>query len=121
MESVPVQNQAAAQKLLQKLNQPNPRDRHPRGRRHRGKGQEEDQVVFTLEEYENRKAQAKTCNEDKVPDISRDEDLAWQLQNQFNLERSQVCFMDVCEFCCFRFSSMFNILPLQYLFQCPIS
>ncbi|MCH88237.1 tudor domain-containing protein 3-like, partial [Trifolium medium] len=90
VESVPVQNQAAAQKLLQKLNQPNQGDRHHRGRRHRGKGQEDDEVVFTLEEYEKRKAQQNPSNKDNVLDISRDEDLAWQLQNQFNLEHSQV-------------------------------
>ncbi|CAK8534399.1 unnamed protein product [Lathyrus sativus] len=90
VESVPVQNQAAAQKLLQKLNQPNQRDRHPRGRRHRGKGQEEDEVVFTLEEYEKRKTQVKPSYNDEALDISRDEYLARQLQNQFNLEHSQV-------------------------------
>ncbi|TKY73226.1 Tudor domain-containing protein 3 [Spatholobus suberectus] len=90
VESVPVQNQAAAQKLLQKLNHPSQNDRHPKGRRHRGKGREEDPVVFTLEEYENRKAQTKPSNKDKDLDISRDEDLARQLQNQLNLEDSRV-------------------------------
>jgi hypothetical protein len=126
VESVPVQNQAAAQKLLQKLNQPNQRDRHPRGRRHRGKGQEDDEVVFTLEEYEKRKAQQNPSNKDNVLDISRDEDLAWQLQNQFNLEHSQVCSLisfsrDVNELSCFRFSFCSLFLPLLYLFQCPMS
>jgi tudor domain-containing protein 3 len=126
VESVPVQNQAAAQKLLQKLNQPYQHGRHPRGRGRRGKGQEEDEFVFTLEEYEKRKAQVKPSNNDEVLDISRDEDLAWQLQNQFNLEHSQVCslisFRDVSELNCFRFSSCslfylcntcFNILCLD--------
>ncbi|OIV98224.1 hypothetical protein TanjilG_18763 [Lupinus angustifolius] len=89
VESVPVQNQAAAQKLLQKLNHPNQDGRYAKGRKYRGKGKEEDEVVFTLEEYENRKAEAKSSNKDKVLDVSNDEDLAWKLQNQFNLEDSR--------------------------------
>lgn len=120
-----MQNQAAAQKLLQKLNQPNQRDRHPRGRRHRGKGQEEDEVVFTLEEYEKRQTQVKPSYNGEALDISRDEHLARQLQNQFNLEHSQVCilisFRDVCELSCFRFSSCSVFYLLQYLFQCLMS
>nr|KYP42724.1 Tudor domain-containing protein 3 [Cajanus cajan] len=89
VDSVPVQNQAAAQKLLQKLNHPSQNDRHFKGRKHRGKGKEEDPVVFTLEEYENRRAQTKPSNKDNNLDISRDEDLARQLQNQLYLEDSQ--------------------------------
>lgn len=88
VESVPVQNQEAAQKLLQKLNHPNQNDRHPSGWKHRGKGKE-DPVVFTLEEYEKRKAQTKPSTTDKNLDISHDEDLARQLQNQLNFEDSQ--------------------------------
>ncbi|CAJ1975432.1 unnamed protein product [Sphenostylis stenocarpa] len=90
VESVPVQNQAAAQKLLQKLNQLSQNDRHGRGWKHRGKGKQEDPVVFTLEEYENRKAQIRPSNIDKDQYISHDEDLARHLQNQLNLENSQV-------------------------------
>lgn len=90
VESVPVQNQAAAQKLLQKLNPPSQNDRHGRGWKHRGKGKEEDPVVFTLEEYENRKAQTKLTNIDKDRYISHDEEFARHLQNQLNLEDSQV-------------------------------
>lgn len=108
MESVPIQNQAAAQKLLQKLNHPNQGDRHPRGRKYRGKGIEEDPNVLTLEEYEKRKAQAKYS---KVPNISNDEDLAWQLHNQLNLEDSQVCkeiFLGIFVNC-----ATFTFLPFQ--------
>ncbi|KHN19849.1 Tudor domain-containing protein 3 [Glycine soja] len=90
VESVPVQNQAAAQKLLQKLNHPSQNDRHHRGWKHRGKGKQEDPVVFTLEEYENRKAQTKPSIKDWDLDISRDEHLARQLQNQLDLEDSRV-------------------------------
>jgi len=90
VESVPVQNQAAAQKLLQKLNQPSQNDRRGRGWKHRGKGKEDDPVVFTLEEYENRKAQTKLTNIEKDRYISHDEDFARHLQNQLNLEDSRV-------------------------------
>ncbi|MED6197141.1 hypothetical protein PIB30_118168 [Stylosanthes scabra] len=102
VEHVPVQNQAAAQKLLQKLNQPNQEGRHYRGRKHRGKGKEEDPVVFTLEEYESRKAQGKSLKKDEVSDISRDEHLARQLQNQFNLEDCSVSSL-ISLFFCFSF------------------
>lgn len=112
-----MQNQAAAQKLLEKLNHP---DRHPKGRKYRGKGKQEDEVVFTLEEYENRRAQAKPSIKDKVLDISYDEDLAWKLQNEFNLEDSWVSnlisFSHEGYSWCFVYS--FKFLPLQYLFQC---
>ncbi|KAI4344064.1 hypothetical protein L6164_011338 [Bauhinia variegata] len=92
VESVPVANQPAAQKLLQKLSHPNQDDRHPRGRKNRWREREkrEDPEVFTLEEYENRKAQAKPPVNVEVPDVSHDENLAWELQNQFNLEDSPV-------------------------------
>ncbi|KAI4335800.1 hypothetical protein L6164_014410 [Bauhinia variegata] len=90
LESIPVQNQAAAQKLLQKLNHPNQDDRHPRGRRQRGREKREDPVLFALEEYENKKAQTKPLANVEVPDVRHDENLARQLQNQFNLEDSRV-------------------------------
>ncbi|GFY96303.1 integral membrane protein [Actinidia rufa] len=64
VEAVPVQNQAAAQKLLQKMSQPNRDDRHFRGRRHRGKG--------------------------KRKNHRQDDNLAWQLQNQSDLEDLQI-------------------------------
>lgn len=105
-----MQNQAAAQKLLQKLNHPNQDDRHSEGRKHKGKGKQEDPVVFTLEEYESRKAQGKPLEKDEVLDISHDEHLAWQLQNQFNLEDSWVSSLISLFF-------PFIFLHLLYLFQ----
>lgn len=92
-EAVPVQNQAAAQKLLQKLNQPNWDGRHSRGsrgRQHRGKGRQEESPVFTLDEYERRKAGANLSVRDELAGVSQDEALAWQLQNQFDMEDHQV-------------------------------
>ncbi|KAM3013056.1 hypothetical protein FF2_025965 [Malus domestica] len=60
IEAVPVQNQAAAQKLLQKMSQQNRDDRHSRGRQLRGKRrQEEEAVVFTLDVWGKIKAGAK--------------------------------------------------------------
>lgn len=89
-ESVPVQNQAAAQKLLQKMNQPSQDGQHFRGRRLRGKGKEEEPAIFTLDEWEKRKAGAVPVKKNALPDTSHDEDLAWQLQNQLDLEDSHV-------------------------------
>lgn len=91
IEAVPVQNQAAAQKLLQKMSHQNRDDRHSRGRQYRGKGrQEEEPVVFTLDEWEKRKAGAKPSIRDPFAQSSRDEELARQLQNQFDLEDDHV-------------------------------
>lgn len=85
MESAPIQNQAAAQKLLQKMSHPTQENQHHRGRRGRGKGREEEAQVFTLGEWEKQRADIKPSAEE-FPDITSDEDLAWQLQNQFDLE-----------------------------------
>lgn len=70
------------------MNQPNQDSHHNRGRRHKGKGREENTQVFTLEEWERSKSSLKPSIKEEFPDISRDEDLAWQLQNQFDLEES---------------------------------
>lgn len=86
-ETVPVQNQAAAQKLLQKMSQAVPEGRHGRGHRFKGKGKEEDAQVFTLDEWEKRKAiGSKSTSESYMQDTSRDEELARQLQEQLDLE-----------------------------------
>lgn len=82
---VPVQNQAAAQKLLQKMQEPINEGRYGRGGRHRGRGREreEEHPVFTLEEWEKR-------NSRNAPDTSRDEEMARILQQQMDLEDNEV-------------------------------
>eukprot|EP00268_Persea_americana_P035725 TRINITY_DN3521_c0_g1_i1.p1 TRINITY_DN3521_c0_g1~~TRINITY_DN3521_c0_g1_i1.p1 ORF type:complete len:436 (+),score=110.10 TRINITY_DN3521_c0_g1_i1:166-1473(+) len=85
-EAIPVQNQAAAQKLLQKMSYPTREDRRSRGPKYRGKGQQEEQAVFTLDEWERRKGMAKPTVKDTFQDVSQDEELAWQLQNQLDFE-----------------------------------
>ncbi|XP_043699331.1 tudor domain-containing protein 3 [Telopea speciosissima] len=90
-EAVPVQNQAAAQKLLQKMSQPSRDDRHSRpfrGPRNRGKEKQEEESL-TLDEWERIKGGGKSQLRDEIQDISRDEEIAWQLQNQLNIEDSQ--------------------------------
>lgn len=84
--SIPVQNQAAAQKLLQKKSQPDFGDLHSRGQMNRRKGKEEDLPMFTLDEWERRKAGVNLPRTDELSDINQDEDLARQLQRQFDLE-----------------------------------
>jgi tudor domain-containing protein 3 len=89
IEAVPVQNQAAAQKLLQKMQEPINEGRYGKGGRYRGRGRgrgrdrEEEQAVFTLEEWEKR-------NFRNAPDTSRDEEMARQLQHQMDLEDYEV-------------------------------
>ncbi|MCL7024444.1 hypothetical protein MKW94_007874 [Papaver nudicaule] len=87
VEAVPVQNQAAAQKLLQKMSQPPTRgERNFRGPRHKGKGREEEQAILTLDEWERRKGGVKPLVKNEFHDISNDEELARQLQNQLDME-----------------------------------
>lgn len=92
-EAVPVQNQAAAQKLLQKMNQPMQGDRNFGGHKNRFKGKQEETQVFTLEEWERRKSiNLKPTMASHAQDISQDEELARQLQNQLDLEDFHVSF-----------------------------
>ncbi|VAH73859.1 unnamed protein product [Triticum turgidum subsp. durum] len=85
-EAVPVQNQAAAQKLLQKM--AIPEDRHGRGR-FKGRSKQEETPVFTLDEWERRKAGGSMSTAERhIQDTSRDEELARQLQEQLDLEDS---------------------------------
>uniref|UniRef100_A0A803NWY7 RecQ mediated genome instability protein 1 OB-fold domain-containing protein n=1 Tax=Cannabis sativa TaxID=3483 RepID=A0A803NWY7_CANSA len=93
VEYVPVQNQAAAQKLLQKLNNQN--DQHYKGRRFKGKERREEPSTFTLDEWEKRKAGASTkpLIGPGHQHLSHDEELAWQLQHQFDLEDSNVSIL----------------------------
>ncbi|KAH0970420.1 hypothetical protein GBA52_022576 [Prunus armeniaca] len=108
IEAVPVQNQAAAQKLLQKMSHQNRDDRHLRGRQYRGKGrQEEEPVVFTLDEWEKRKAGAKPSIRNPFAQSSRDEELARQLQNQFDLEDYNY-LMSLC--CNFRYKRVLLVM-----------
>lgn len=89
--SVPVQNQVAAQKLLQKTSQPNFSDRNSRFQRRRGKDKEEDDSsLITLEEWERRKTGTNLRTTHEQSHSSRDEDLARQLQEQFDLEDNHV-------------------------------
>ena len=90
VEAAPVQNQAAARKLLQKMSTQNQDSRYSRGRKFRGKERQEESEVFTLEEWEKRKAGAKPSITASSADVRRDEELAWQLQNQFDSEDSHV-------------------------------
>ncbi|KAJ9183385.1 hypothetical protein P3X46_007247 [Hevea brasiliensis] len=92
-ESVPVQNQAAALKLLQKMSSSNQGHRHSRGRKHKGKGKQEEHQVYTLDEWENRKVGADPTLKNNLPDASADEDVAWQLQNQLDVEDSHVSIL----------------------------
>lgn len=93
IEAAPVQNQAAAQKLLQKMNQPSHEDKQPRGLKHRYKARQEETPVFTLDEWERRKGTNwKPIVTGEVQDVSRDEELARQLQSQLDLEDIHVCF-----------------------------
>ncbi|KAL0887479.1 hypothetical protein Bca101_011462 [Brassica carinata] len=94
VEAVPLQNQAAAQILLEKMKHSSSNERQHRGRRGRGRGRgrgrdEDDSAVFTLEEWEKRNTSGgAVATADRPSDTTRDEDLAWQLQNQFDLEDS---------------------------------
>ncbi|KAF6166980.1 hypothetical protein GIB67_030673 [Kingdonia uniflora] len=89
-EAVPVQNQAAARKLLEKMSQPIQSNRRPRGGRHRGKEREEESAVLTLDEWKRSKAGGKPSTIGNYQNVSNDEQLAWQLQNQLDMEDSHV-------------------------------
>ncbi|MCD7459396.1 hypothetical protein HAX54_040853 [Datura stramonium] len=86
-EAIPVQNQAAAQKLLQKMSQPPRGGQCSRGQRHRGRGREEESHLLTLEEWERRKTGANLSATHDFPDVSQDENLARQLQQQLDFSR----------------------------------
>lgn len=86
-EAVPVQNQAAAQKLLQKMSNYNRNEGHSSGWKQRGRGKEEDEsAVLTLDEWEKKRAGGSSSLRQETHNVNQDEDLARQLQNQFDLE-----------------------------------
>ena len=90
-EAAPVQNQAAAQKLLQKMNNYNRNEGHSRGWKPRGRGKDEDEsAVLTLDEWERKRATGSSSLRQETPNVNQDEDLARQLQNLFDLEDYQV-------------------------------
>lgn len=94
VEVAPIQNQAASQKLLQKMSQENHQNRHYKGNRQRGKYREEEVPVFTLDEWERRKTgSSKPSVRSESSNVSHDEELAWQLQRQLDLEDSHVSFL----------------------------
>ncbi|TYK00068.1 tudor domain-containing protein 3 isoform X2 [Cucumis melo var. makuwa] len=86
VEAVPVQNQAASQKLLYKMSRPSGNRPPFKNRNHRGKGRMEDQEVYTLEEYERRKSGTSQLPKETSSYTNHDEELARQLQNKFDLE-----------------------------------
>lgn len=68
------------------MSHPTREDRHSRGPKYRGKGRQEEQAVFTLDEWERRKGVGSPTMNNKFHDVSQDEELARQLQNQLDLE-----------------------------------
>lgn len=91
IETVPVQNQAASQKLLLKMNhRPNQGAWQPKSQKYRGKNKQEESQVFTLEEWEKSNAGPKRLTNNDLPDTSCDEDLASKLQYQLDVEDFQV-------------------------------
>lgn len=70
------------------MSNPNQDNHYSRGRKNRGKGRQEESKVFTLDEWEKSKGAVKLSIKNELPDTSNDEDLAWKLQNQLDLEES---------------------------------
>lgn len=68
------------------MSQPNFNKHNPRSHRHRGKFQEEELNVMTLDEWEKRKTGSGVATTREHSLTSQDEDLARQLQEQFDLE-----------------------------------
>ncbi|KAJ3694170.1 hypothetical protein LUZ60_009650 [Juncus effusus] len=100
IEAVPVQNQAASQKLLQKMQEP-VNNYKPRHNRFRNREAEDEKPVFTLDEWEKRNNYANAPDKrnnyvnapDKrnyynAPNTSNDEEMARMLQRQMDLEDS---------------------------------
>ncbi|GJR60534.1 hypothetical protein Tco_1502696 [Tanacetum coccineum] len=95
-ESDPLQNQAATQKLLQKMNNYNRNEGHYRGLKPRGMGKDEDaSAVLTLDEWERKRTIGSSSLRQETPNVNQDEDLARQLQNQFDLNFVYILVMAV--------------------------
>ncbi|KAG9458939.1 hypothetical protein H6P81_003447 [Aristolochia fimbriata] len=72
------------------MNQSHWDGRQSRGSKYKGKGRQEDPVVFTLDEWEKIKGGMKSVPNANFQDTSHDEELAWQLQNHLDLEECNV-------------------------------
>ncbi|XP_038697023.1 uncharacterized protein LOC119993820 isoform X2 [Tripterygium wilfordii] len=69
--------------------------------------------VFTLDEWEKSMAGAKTVVKNELPDTSRDEDLACQLQNQLDMEDPNV---HICSSWVFLLLLLFAFSVSGYIF-----
>ncbi|KAK6941570.1 RecQ mediated genome instability protein 1, N-terminal, partial [Dillenia turbinata] len=78
-------DQADLQKLLQKMSKPNQQEWQHIGLRHRGKRNQEKREFLTLDEWGRRNAGGSLAR-GKIPDLSQDEELAWQLQHELDLQ-----------------------------------
>lgn len=105
-EAVPVQNQAAAQKLLQKMSQPSHKEMHSRFHKQKFRAKQDEAAVFTLDEWERTKGmKVKPMITGHTQDTSHDEELARQLQSQIDLEDFTV--------------SIYSIFSLSWLYFTP--
>lgn len=83
------------------MSNPNQGRQYSRGQWTRQKMKQEDTTVLTLDEWEKRKNGAKSSMQMEQPNISNDEDLAWQLQNQLDMEDSHVIVLPSFTLICF--------------------
>lgn len=89
-EAVPIQNQAASQKLLKKMSDKGKqRGEFKHGRSGKFRGNQEATALLTLDEWELQKGKLKATSS-WSEDVSQDAELARQLQNQLDLEDSNV-------------------------------
>lgn len=88
-DSVPIQNQAASQKLLKKMSDKGrERGEFKHGRSGKFRGNREETALLTLDEWEVQKGKMKATSSSWSDDVSQDAELARQLQNQLDLEAS---------------------------------
>ncbi|KAJ0515458.1 hypothetical protein HanHA300_Chr10g0380751 [Helianthus annuus] len=69
------------------MNYSNRNEGHSRGWKQRGRGKEENEsAVLTIAEWERKRANGSSSLRQENANVNQDEDLARQLQNQFDLE-----------------------------------